>query len=191
MYGKSKQYNEEPISNYLYNISYTLTNKIKINPNIITTFRLILMIIVYYILIYKKKYSIIAGFLFLFCYFLDHLDGEMARQHDLITTFGDYYDHIVDNTYIIPVIIILYYKFRDRKNFHQIGIIFLLLTISSTMLISCQEKIFWKNQKEYGRKQSISLSSLTGFCMTDDISKLRYFGLGLWHLYIFYLIIIK
>ena len=59
------------------------------------------------------------------------------------------------------------------------------------MLISCQEKIFWKNQKEYGRKQSISLSSLTGFCMTDDISKLRYFGLGLWHLYIFYLIIIK
>ena len=131
---------------------------------------------------------LITASLFIGC---NNSDGEMARQHNTISTFGDYYDHIVDNTYIIPVIIILYYKFRDHKNFHQLGIIFLLLTISSIMLVSCQEKIFWKNQKEYGRKQSISLSSLTGLCMTDNISKLRYFGLGLWHLYIFYLIVIN
>ena len=103
MYGKSPKHLEDPISNILYYISYKITQIININPNYITLLRLFIMFYIYYLL-FNNKSKYFAAILFMICYFLDHLDGEMARQHDKITKFGDYFDHIVDNLYILPVI---------------------------------------------------------------------------------------
>ena len=79
MYGKSPIEYEEPISNLFYSIAYNISKIYNIDPNIITTLRLIIMIFIYYLL-YKTSYKKLAALLFIFCYFLDHLDGEMARQ---------------------------------------------------------------------------------------------------------------
>ena len=71
-FGKSQLKNEEPISTFLYFISYKISKLTNINPNYITTTRLILMIFLYYFLYYGGKH--IPASLLIICYFLDHLD---------------------------------------------------------------------------------------------------------------------
>ena len=190
MGGKTPQEYEDPIPNIFYYISDKLCDKLfklKITPNFITTLRLILMIIAT-ILVFYKKYLFFAGFLFIFCFFLDHLDGEYARKCNMVTKFGDYYDHIVDNTYFIPLLIIIFYR---NRNIYLI-LFFLILLIISTILIGCQEKYMFKYKNNIS---SQSLKILQKTCpfkykkLEKSLRVLRFFGQGLLILFIFFLII--
>lgn len=190
MGGKTPQEYEDPIPNMFYYISDKLCDnlfKLKITPNFITTLRLILMIVLT-ILVFYKKYLLFAGILFIFCFFLDHLDGEYARKYNMVTKFGDYYDHIVDNTYFIPLLIIIFYR---NRNIYLI-LFFLILLIISTILIGCQEKYMFKYKNNISSK---SLKILQKTCpfeykkLKKSLSVLRYFGQGFLILFIFFLII--
>ena len=186
MYGKSPEKYEEPISNFLYYISYKISKKYNIRPNLITTIRLLLMFLVYY-LIYSSQLKVLTGLFYLFCFFLDHLDGEMARQNNTSTSFGDYYDHITDCFYELPVFFLLFIKLRNHPNFKTLLIIFLILIFTSTVLVSCQEVYISKNNN---KAKSAALEKLKNLCLINDLKIMRYFGQGLFHLYVFYLIII-
>ena len=79
---------------------------VKITPNIITLFRLLLSIkIVDLINKGRNKY---ASALYIVWYFLDCLDGHYARKYDMVTTFGDYFDHFVD-TWLVSIIFLSIY----------------------------------------------------------------------------------
>ena len=107
-------------------------------------------------------------------------------RNDRVTVFGDYYDHITDHLYILPVIYFMYLKFSNHKYFYYILISFLILFISSTILISCQELYFSKHKKTF---ESKSLNKLQSLCVIKDFKKIRYFGLGLLHILLIYLIL--
>ena len=171
---------EENIDNPIDNILLSITEKVApelvnlgFTPNIITTFSLISGLLgIYYI--YKEQY--VYGSLFFFLgYFFDCVDGYMARKFDLITKFGDLYDHITD--WVVSVLLILVYFTRDLNTKFKITILifFSIFTLLSLVHLGCQEKY-------YEEKENSQLGVLSGLKMLcpnkENIKTTRYFGLG-------------
>ena len=163
---------ENPIDNILINLSIKfgdILHKYKfITPNIITTISIILAIIAIYC-IYIKYYKIGAILLFI-SYFFDCLDGNFARRFNMISTFGDYYDHIGDifkNFLLYYVILISNLKNITKYIFIILVIILLFL---SSLHLGCQEKI-------YNNKSVLEILKI--MCLKRfDINYTKYFGTG-------------
>ena len=119
----------EPVSRVLKKLNFT--------PNMITTIGLIIGLISIYFII-KRKYAI-GVVLFIICYFFDCLDGYYARKYDMVTRFGDYYDHFRDLFICITILIILYIRYKELKleTFFVLCIIILILCLCTHM--GCQE----------------------------------------------------
>jgi phosphatidylglycerophosphate synthase len=108
-------------------------------------------------------------------YYFDCADGFYARKYDMVTTFGDYYDHINDQLKILLILIVMYSK--SKCKFFSILPIIAALTLLSLMHLGCQEKI-------YDTSESPTLSGLRSLCSVsgNDVQKsirtTRYFGVG-------------
>ena len=173
---------EEPLSIAYYKMAKNIANKVKINPNIITFARLLLMVSLT-ALFYTNRLTILAALLLQACFFLDHLDGEMARTHNMVTEFGDYFDHILDVTYEVPLAIILIWKLYSTPLFFPILITLIALVYLSTMLVACQEVVL---EKESTKIASKSLQGIQSMCPPgfshDHIRYIKYFGQSFLHL---------
>ena len=89
--------------NFYYNLNFT--------PNMLTTLSLLTGIGSVYA-IYKDSY-VLAAILWLVSYFYDCIDGKFARKYNMISKFGDYYDHISDLIKSVGVFFIIkYYKIK-------------------------------------------------------------------------------
>jgi len=77
----------------------------KVTPNIITTIRLVLTPLVFFLV--AKEYYQIGILLFLFTAFTDALDGSLARVRDQITRFGMMFDPLADKLLIGSLIILI------------------------------------------------------------------------------------
>ena len=111
----------------------------------------------------------------------------MSRQHNTATIFGDYYDHLTDIFYELPVFLLLFLKLRNENNFKILITLFLILIISSTILVSCQEVHISRDNE---KARSKSLEKLKNLCIINEPGIIRYFGQGSLHLYVFYLILL-
>lgn len=171
---------EENIDNPIDNILLSITEKVApglvnlgFTPNIITTFSLISGLLgIYYI--YKEQY-VYGSLLFFLGYFFDCVDGYMARKFNMITKFGDLYDHITD--WVVSVLLILVYFTRDLNTKFKITILifFSILTLLSLVHLGCQEKYY----EEKENSQLGVLSVLKILCTNKENIKItRYFGLG-------------
>ena len=91
-------------------------------PNKITTFRMVCVVIVDFILLFPWKACgvnmplvfdfisleyFVAGVLFLIASFSDFLDGYLARKYNLVTTYGKFMDPIADKLLVDTVVIIM------------------------------------------------------------------------------------
>jgi len=88
---------ENPFDNMIYILVEEVTPylyKAKLTPNMITTFGNILSILGL-INLWSRKYFE-ASIYFGVAYILDCVDGYMARKYNMVSKFGDYYDHISD-----------------------------------------------------------------------------------------------
>jgi phosphatidylglycerophosphate synthase len=77
------------------------------NPNMITTLSNIACIIT--ILLLSNANYYLAAFFILVSYFFDCAYGHIARKYNMVTVFGDYYDHNSDFVKIFAVLLTLYY----------------------------------------------------------------------------------
>jgi phosphatidylglycerophosphate synthase len=96
---------ENPFDNYIINFAdYTLPYVYNggFEPNTITSLSCISCIIVI-ILLFQAKYYLAAFFLIV-SYFFDCLDGHLARSYNMVTVFGDYYDHISDSIKLFTIL---------------------------------------------------------------------------------------
>ena len=91
-------------------------------PNKITTFRMICVIVIDFILLFPwtacgvnmpmvfghiDLHYFISAILFLIASFSDFLDGYLARKYNLVTTYGKFMDPIADKLLVDTVVIIM------------------------------------------------------------------------------------
>mgnify|MGYP000940164952 CR=1 FL=1 len=164
---------ENPIDNILILLSIQLGKILSkysfFTPNVFTTASLIIALISLYYIYYT--YYKIGSILFFISYFFDCLDGNFARKYNMVTKFGDLYDHISDQLkYILLIIIITVYA-NLKKN---TKILFILILISTYILswfhLACQQ--------QYYKDESI-LNYLRFLCHDKkNIIYTRYIGVG-------------
>ena len=169
---------EEKYENPIDIILIRLAHKIKgffytfnFIPNHITTLSLIFGLLSIYLL-YKNKYKL-SILCFAIGYFFDILDGVYARSYDMVTVFGDYYDHISDVLIIGLFLFMIIYKCNNRTKLIPYMILCCICGILTFIHIGCQENI-------YNSIESDSLTISKKLC-SNPLQKIKYsrfFGCG-------------
>lgn len=169
---------ENPIDNFIYiiiNLIAPYVYNIGLTPNFITTLGNICTVFFSYYFI-NRNYAF-SSFFYALAYFFDCLDGFIARSYNMITVFGDYYDHISD------VIRTLIYFYLFLTTNYELGItkiiIILFFIVLNLINLSHQEKYY--NHP----KQSQTLGLLNIFSLANNKSEAgeylkytRFFGSG-------------
>ena len=172
---KIKKEYRNPIDNILIDFSDPL-GKILIKypcitPNVITTFSLISSLTGTYF-IHNGCYKV-GSILAFVGYFFDCLDGNFARKYDMVTDFGDMYDHFTDVITHILLIYVLLKSSLKKKTKILFTVLSLLGVLFTGIHMGCEEKI--TNEKR-GNK----FLSFTKFLCSNEnhIGYLRHFGSG-------------
>lgn len=138
---------ENPIDNILINISNYLNpylKKLNFTPNIITTISLVVTLIgIYYI--YKGKYKI-GSILYFIGYFFDCMDGNYARMYNMVTSFGDLYDHISDTIKYVILLIVIFNLKNIKKKTKLISLSIIIISIFISFVhFGCQQDNYKDN----------------------------------------------
>jgi phosphatidylglycerophosphate synthase len=165
---------ENPIDNFLIEgveiISDPL-HRMGITPNMVTAASLVLGLGASYAL-NEHKYEM-AALLYGAAYFLDCVDGYIARKYNQVTPFGDWFDHIAD---AVKVVVLLAVMFKiNRTKFWKVMPIMSISSLLMAIHMGCQEKVYGKSE------QSVSLSIYRNICPGDpetNIKYTRYMGCG-------------
>ena len=130
---KNDKDNESGFNNTMNDISEMLTipfKKLGATPNFLTTLSIVFCVLA---VIELNNKSYMAVFYY-FCYtVLDYLDGYYARKYNMVTKFGDYYDHARD---VISNLILVYIMWDN--NFVKCA--FLVMAYLTLTSFGCQEK---------------------------------------------------
>ena len=178
---KIKSEFENPFDNILIDLSDIISpyfHKMNFTPNGITTLSLITGLLSCYFL-HKNKPFLSVSLLFL-PYFFDCLDGFYARKYNMVSKFGDYYDHVKDIVVNLLLLYILYNRNKDKLNKKEIIIfsfVFCLFYCIMSVHFSLQEIIYDKPE------ESDTLGYLTKYVDNKEqaenlITYTRYFGCG-------------
>jgi phosphatidylglycerophosphate synthase len=179
---------ENPVDNILISIVDKIQPtfyKIGFTPNMITTLSLLICgISIYYF--YEKQYVKSALF-FGIAYFFDCMDGHYARTYNMVTDFGDYYDHVGD---ILKHALLFYAMYEVNKGkLLELTPIIVIGTILTFIHLSCQELY-------YNKEESSTLGLLSYICpanknnVEEYMEITRYFGSGLYTLLMMSIILI-
>lgn len=164
---------ENPIDNGLIDLAEDLAplhKQLNMTPNMLTTISLLLAFLSAG-LIYNEYYKL-GAIVFLSSYFYDILDGHYARKYDMVTRFGDYYDHFADIFKIVLIGFVIYLK--SSTHFY----LFLIITILFAVLFSIHlgyQEIY------YDSEESETLEYFKIFAQDDPEVMLpytRYVGVG-------------
>lgn len=128
----------DKISPYFYSLNFT--------PNHITTMSVIFSICCIYTL--YKEYYILSSIMLLLSYFFDILDGIYARKYDMVTEFGDYYDHISDILLYLILIPMIIYKSKNKTKLIPFIILLMICLFVMMIQLGCQEKISNSNESK-------------------------------------------
>lgn len=157
---------EGPIDNFIIDIVDHFSEYYKdlnYTPNVLTTYSLFFGILSS--MLFYFNYNLLAASTFMIAYYFDCADGFYARKYDMVTKFGDMYDHVADVCKIMLIYIIMYIK--NEQKFIMIFPIIFILTLSSLAHLGCQEMI-------YDKKESRSLDTLNNLCAGDPYRIMKY-----------------
>jgi len=160
---------ENPIDNLIIDICEQTNwfyKMLKFTPNILTTFSLVFGLLSVWLFAYD--YRILSAITFLISYYYDCADGSFARQYDMVTEFGDIYDHVSDNLKGLLFFIIMYMK--NSLKFFAIFPLILFFVFSICLHLGCQESLYNKHNKPGGA----SIGILKSMVFADPIKLLRY-----------------
>jgi len=187
---------DNPIDNVLIHLSDLLCPLFKRTghtPNMITTYSLIFGLVSVFCV--YKGYVIGFALSYMLSYFFDCMDGHFARKYDMITEFGDYYDHVKDVSIWIMIIIVIYMKYKPFIKASHI-IILLITMFAMSVHIGCQQEHYNDNNnnkdvnkdnnkdnnkdyKEYNKNITEMMDRLKCLCKDKNmIYYTRYVGMG-------------
>jgi phosphatidylglycerophosphate synthase len=165
---------ENPFDNVIIDIAHWLNvhifRPLHFTPNMLTTISLLFGILSP--LFFHMKYYTLAGICYFVSYLFDCADGDYARTYNMVTEFGDYYDHFSDIIKIILLIVVILVHKINIKLKIWFFIIWIILQYMSFMHLGCQELIHNPKSKQF-------LSRLIPLCKNKkNIVWTRYFGVG-------------
>ena len=176
---------ECPIDTLIFkfiNTHLALYYKLGFTPNMVTTLSIIFGLL--------SAAQILAGqfflamLLFVVAYYLDCVDGKLARKYHMTSQFGDYYDHFGD---IFKIVVIIYALLKSNKarrlstkQWIYAGII-LVLTFLECAHFGYQETIY---DKKHESAFLNVMRKMVSFDKTphETIHYTKYFGCGFWML---------
>jgi len=130
---------------------------------------------------YKSNYALCA-LLYLISYIFDCFDGNFARTYDMVTPFGDWFDHVKDVVIAVLLVVTVYFK-KDLKmstKLWSFGILSLVMLFTLSYF-NFQEKHYHKNNKVPSEHKSSTLGKLKFLHTPNEDSHagfFRYFGCG-------------
>jgi hypothetical protein len=179
---------ENPIDNIIIKGCDNLVNictKLSITPNCITIFRTLLSFVTIHYLFNTCNINIpiIGTAVF---YFLDCMDGHLARATNMVTILGDYLDHYSDMFFYFMFIIYIFINNYNNKNLIIIST--LSLTFMSMIHLGLQQKHYKILQDDDTHEELLDNLNHIHNLKLDDIKWTRYFGLGTTYTYILFVI---
>ena len=175
---------DNPLDNFLIEISDITTPyayNLGMNPNMITTLSNIACIITIILLLNANYYW--ASLFVLISYYFDCMDGHMARKYDMVTIFGDYYDHISDLLKIGAILITLYYI--NQEKFYKVIPIIILMGILMAVHMGCQELLYENNESytlEPTKKLCPVKNEKDNNLVKNTLMSTKFFGCGTFYL---------
>jgi phosphatidylglycerophosphate synthase len=167
-----KKEHSDPIDNIFYDISDKISeplNNFGITPNMVTILSMITNKITFNLL--ENKQNKLGCAMILFTYFLDNLDGFLARKYNKYSKIGDYMDHGSDIIFGLSMLYQLYKQNTFDKFKIKLGI-YLFFAFMMTVHLGCQEKIT-------DNQNSPTLNYTKTLCKYNSwINYTRYFGPG-------------
>ena len=166
----------EYVSPFFYKLNFT--------PNDITTLSLITGLASVYFL-YKQN-IVLFSILWIVSYFFDCLDGHFARKYDMVTKFGDLYDHVKDISVLLLLTIVSFIIFRQKKYFYHAFVVVIIFQILSNIHLTCQQTLYKganSNDEflDFLKYIYIKLGINDENCK-EVIQYTKYFGVGTLHL---------
>jgi len=182
MVNKLRYEHECPVDICIFKIIDTHLNlyyKLGFNPNMVTTLSILFGFLSAYQIMIEHYFT--ASILFVISYYFDCVDGKLARKYNMVTKFGDYYDHFGDLFKITAVFYALVIAKGDITNAkHWIfTTIILFFTLTQYIHLGYQERIYNTSS------ESPFLNILKVFTVFDTnpektIQITKYFGCGTW-----------
>lgn len=149
--------NESHFNNFIYSIVKRLVPVLYdygLNPNNVTTLSLIFCVLSYTNLKLKNPTCILYYSIYMI---LDYSDGYMARMYNMMSEFGDLYDHTRDIIFHVFILSVIY---PNRK----LTSMFVLGVILSLNSFGCQEIIYEAN---CNKTNNNSIGWLKSFCSNN------------------------
>jgi len=162
--------------------------KLGFTPNILTTFSVICQIISMYFFVNNKEYYTVYSVIFFgLSYYFDCFDGHLARSYNMVTTFGDYYDHISDSLKIIGFIVLIFIYY---KSYFYISLaIIVSFGLLSTIHLSCQEHYYANSSDTMHYLKYICPTNYLNIEIGNCLNITKYVGCGTYMLVAMLLII--
>lgn len=190
MVNKLLEHYECPIDTFIFNIidiHLDIFHKLGMTPNILTTISIIFGFLAAYQILKDRLW--LACIFWIIAYYFDCADGKFARKYNMVSKFGDLYDHLGDLAKVIVVLLALFYSNKKGITAKQLFFINVLILLGFLQIIHIgyQESIY--NKKD----ESPCLNLVRELFVNEEnaeqiICYTRHFGCGSW--YAFFAILI-
>ncbi len=142
--------------------------------------------------VYKSNYAL-GALLFLLSYVFDCFDGNFARTYNMVTPFGDWFDHIKDQTVNALLLLALLFKTDLTMNTKVWFVfVFMMLALLMCSYLNFQERHYHENNKVPAEHKSETLGFLS-FLYTPEEKEhtnfFRFFGCGTLHLVVVFFLL--
>jgi len=185
---------DNPIDNIIINygkILYPLYKRLNFTPNTLTTISLLLSLLSSYC--FYKRYYILSAILYFLSYTYDVFDGNYARKYNLVTKFGDYYDHLKDLVCGVLFLFIFYYH-NSLSTYLQLTsfVIILIFFVLSCLHLGFQEIYVTKNDSKNVSHYLSFLKYIANNKFTHkNINFIKYFSIGSFNLIVSIIILLN
>ncbi len=180
---------ENPVDNFILKYIVDPLNpyfkSIGMTPNGLTAISGIFGIISIFC-IFKSNY-LLAALFFAISYIFDVFDGNFARKYNMVTKFGDWFDHMKDNLIIFGIIFVLFKK-KDINFKNKIVALslYIILAILSFKYLTLQETYYHSNFSVPEEEKSKTLELLKSFFgssgndsyLNKNLNTFKWFGPG-------------
>lgn len=166
---------DNPIDNLFVDIGDYLMpffKKTGHTPNMLTTYSFIFGLASVYFLYKDDIFNF--GLCFIVGYMFDCWDGYMARTYNMVSPFGDLYDHISDITVGFSLAYVAYNKYKHKLTIPLV-IVIGVMTYLMQKHVGCYQKFYIESNK----KEKETIDFVADMCSNkNDIVWTRFFGPG-------------